>query len=312
MYNKKYINYNKFKIIKDLTLEGFSLYDKFKEYKHWFIKDSSAQNQFNEFVDKVISSRGRKYLPIYRMADGEFSFLINPIPSKITAEIPFRQRLSEYRTNIMHRLKIVDFQTCWGEKYKHNSLNIIRKKLTRDIRQIANSGYIAPYFTIRQDHWGEQYFKPVCNWFDKNSIDINEHNYIPFYFVYALLNGPVRKKLLKNINILIITSLSESKMRLISEGLNKDGVNSVQFYNIQPYDAMNENIDIRKIKGQVDLVLIAGGIGSANIINQLYSINAPCIDCGITLEAYVNFNHRYQRAFLLEDEMYKLELSKCK
>jgi hypothetical protein len=50
------------------------------------------------------------------------------------------------------------------------------------------------------------------------------------------------------------------------------------------------------------LVLIGAGVGSANIINQLTSLNAICIDAGHALDCFSKPELRKERICLLPDE----------
>jgi hypothetical protein len=74
---------------------------------------------------------------------------------------------------------------------------------------------------------------------------------------------------------------------------------------------MFDKIDVNKITQPVDVVFIAAGIGSLNIISQLESLNTVCIDAGIAIESMAYPDLKKQRPFLIDDEdLKKLDIKK--
>jgi len=264
----------------------------------------SAQTQFDNFVERVYQSLGHAYLPIYRMADGEFSFLVgwraSTAPQRGMHAIPYylRQIASQLRRQVLGHTS----STIWGEVYTQAEKARAQRIMQQGIRHIAEHGILALYFAQRADHWGEQYVRPVCDWFDSYGVRVVDSNYIPFYSVYALLNGPSRVRLYDGKHILVITHLTETRKSAIYRSLMQEGVASARFYEISSNHSMFDHIDVATIQQPVDLVLVAAGIGSVNILQQLELLSVPCIDCGISLDCLVDFNRRLERPFLLDNE----------
>jgi hypothetical protein len=285
-----------------LTLKEFNYHQPYGPISHRFISSKNAQDQFEVFAVKLIESLGRKFLPIYRMADGEFSILINAIPSMLGAKISLRQRVSEYKRYFIQKSNVSPFETCWGEKYTPSELKSIRTQMAVGVKSIARDGILAPSFAVRQDLWGAQYFHPMCAWFDDKNIQLSCDNYIPFYFVYAILSGPYRKLLFDKSKVLVVTGLTPSRKKMIHRGLLEEGASDIEFYDISASNSMHEIIDLNKINRSPDLILVAAGIGSVNILQQFKQVAVPTIDCGIILDCYTDSSHRYNRAFLLDDQ----------
>lgn len=265
---------------------------------------SSSQSQFDGFVQRVCQSVGRSYLPIYRIADGEFAFLVGWHASLSrgrgsNASLSLlRQLLSFLRRRVDRRAS----STIWGEAYETYEQGHARQRMQQGIQHVANHGILALYFAERADGWSEQYFIPMCKWFDSNEITLDEWNYVPFYFVYALLNGPARRCLYRDKHLLVVTHLTDSRKQIIEESLLQEGVRTVQFLAVSPNRSMFDHVDVSTIEPPVDLALVAAGIGSVNVIQQLEPLSVPCIDCGISIECLVDFNRRLERPFLLDDE----------
>lgn len=263
----------------------------------------SSETQFEAFAGQVHRSLGRSYLPIYRMADGEFAFLIgwHP-PLKGDRTTRSTQGLRQFLGGLRRRIDPRVSTTMWGESYSRTEQVVAHSRMEQSIRHIAEQGILALYLMNRADRWGEQYINPIIDWHASRQISLNTSNYVPFYFVYALLNGPARKQCYQDRHILVVTHLTDSRGAAMEDGLRREGVASVQFLNISADRSMLDQIDLSSVRRPVDLALVAAGIGSANILEQLEPLSVPCIDSGICLECFIDFNRRFERPFLLDDQ----------
>jgi hypothetical protein len=231
---------------------------------------------------------GSHHLPIYRMADGEFRFLLgtdNP-----------RNPFSYLRA--FAKLLLRGYRTCWGETYNVADYIKARRIVKKAISHISRYGILAPYFAVREDGWGERFFLPMCNWFAKHSISLNEENFVPFYFVYALLNTLQPELLYSGKHIVVVTGTDDSRCTAIRDGLASLGALSVEFVPVSRSKTVFDRVDASAIRTKPDLVLVAAGIGSAVIIQQLKDVQAPCIDCGICIECLIEPTMRTERPFL--------------
>jgi hypothetical protein len=253
------------------------------------LNNLSYQENYNLFLKNITSSIGEKYLPVYRMADGEFIFT-RSLNNELTLN------------NILLKLGIKKLKTCWGESYTNSEISKIKLKYINDLNLISSSGYLALHFIDTTEIHHEYYpmFEKIANWFEVNSIKLDESNYTSFYYIYVLLNGKDSSLVFNKRNILIITSYDEEKKINISDFLLKQkGARSVQFYNISSNKAMTEKIDLHLIKKPIDLVLIGAGIGSSNILVQCSELKTVCIDAGIVIECFANPELFKSRIFLM-------------
>lgn len=265
----------------------------------------SMESQYERFRNRVIAAIGREYLPVYRMADGEFGFMAGQ--RKLMRD---RASLRRHVINqVRIRIRGGSHRTCWGEEYTAAEMDRGNQVFLRSLERVAERGVIAAYFAVRGDGWGEAYFEPVCDWLDTNHIALNDDNYVPFYFVYAMLNDPRRSELYNGRRVLVVTHLTAERTSALERALLGEGAASVAFVPVSANKSLLDSIDLTTVTDAVDLALVAAGIGSVNILAQLEPLGIPCIDCGISLECLLDETRRLERPFLLGDDRVQAELN---
>jgi len=176
----------------------------------------------------------------------------------------------------------------------------LRKEFAMQLKEIGNSGVLC--FNFSETKLSMLYKKAFLKWMDKNNIEITEKNYYHFYFVYALLMGPEAGSLIKNKNILLMTSNRPERNESLIKMLISTGANEVEFYETSHNRPMYDKIDLSKIKIKPDVVLIGAGVGAANILVQLKPLNCLCIDAGWFVDAFANIELAKKRPFCIHDE----------
>lgn len=119
------------------------------------------------------------------------------------------------------------------------------------------------------------------------------------------LTNPGWEDFIKNRRILIITGNLEQKRKSIEKTLIGLGAKSVGFFEISATGAMKDKvfqIEIESV-GKYDLVLVAGGIGSLNIISQMSWFKGPVIDIGGLIKVF------YQPDFVYHGGAVKFPIS---
>lgn len=290
---------DKFKFVLPLSLPGFeSVSESYGGLAFRSHSDEAFDVQYERFRERLLAAIGREYLPIYRLADGEFSFMVGQ--RQLT-----RGALSMTR-HAAHRLRIRIYggshRTCWGEEYSAEELDRAKDIFLRSLRKVAGHGIIAVYFSVRVDGWGEAYFEPICGWLDANGIALGRRNYAPFYFVYAALNGPRRGELYEGRRILVVTHLTPERKAAIERALLVEGAAAVVFLPVSANKALLDAIDLTAVEGSIDLALVAAGIGSVSILAQLEPLGIPSIDCGMSLECLLDGSRRSERPFLIGND----------
>lgn len=245
----------------------------------------TAQEQYEIFNDRAISAIGKEFLPIYRMADGEFSFCL------------YKKQLNLRRFIEKVFLGNPVFKTMWGEEYLASEFDRAYEILLESLRKLSKQGILAIHF-LKNSYYKESL--KTMRWFDENGIELSSGNYTSFYFVYALLSSKDRSLIYQGKNILVITGADETKKLKISNHLLKqEKAKTVQVYQISKNKSIFDKLDLSRIIRPVDVVLVAAGIGSANILCQLQELNTLCIDAGIIIETFINPQIRKDRIFLL-------------
>jgi hypothetical protein len=262
-----------------------------------YCSPASAPQEFEEFRATVIAAVGRTFLPVYRMADGEFAFMVGTR----ALSHGWRSELRQIPRRIMQRLHRRT-ATYWGESYSGADRREAVRRFTSSLAAVARDGVVASYFALRADRWGERYHEPVCQWLERHGVRLHVGNYTPFYSVYALLTGPGRHELLRGRRVLVATHLTEARRAKLSAGLADDGVSDVGFLPVSQSRALFDDVDAARYRGAFDLALVAAGIGSVSILAQLQVLGVPCIDCGIALECLLDPERRWERPFLIGDD----------
>lgn len=293
----------KFRYVTDLRIPGFqsSVPPGSVGQYDFMLRDSITW--YSNFMAEIEAAIGNRFLPIYRMADGEFIFSVGRYADLLGSR-PEPRDVIRYALNKVRywwkRKSQSELATCWGESYAEQELGSLRKHYIKCLKQIAKQGYMALHFTKTASKFSEQYLRPMSDWFDENDIPITPRNYLPFYFVYALLCGPDGRRLIENRNILVVTAACEDKMTKIAGSLIKLGAKSANFVSISPNKAMLDKIDLSKLSVKVDLALVGAGIGSANVLTQLESLQTLCIDAGVFVEVLSDPSKR-NRVFTIPD-----------
>src|ERR1700693_4749746 len=267
--------------------------------------ETSSEKWYQEFLDRIHHSIGKRNLPVYRMADGEFIFCFGWRPelpkekSGLTGKIiwKIKGRLNQALKSLVSGKK-----TVWGENYSGMNQNELMAHYIRCMKSVSIDGMLALHFARSSGRFSEEYFEPMCQWFDDNQINVDENNYISFYFVYALLCGPDFSPLIRDKSLLIVTSADDLKKEKITRYLRSLGAKEIQYLKISPDRAMLDRINLMDLKGTVDIAFVAGGIGSVNILDQLKPLNTVCIDIGICLEIFADPSRR-SRVFTVPDDV---------
>lgn len=277
-----------------VNLPGFSKFDN-ENFEQLFPENLSARDQYEKFREAILSGMdNRKYVPVMRMCDGEYIYAVGKKKGYYQG---FASVVKIQISRLLHNQP-----TSWGENYTRLQNLQLKRRFPQLLKHIAEHGFIANHFLYTPSHFCEQYIEPLLNWYEKHGIPVNSNTYSAFYFVYVLLNGPDSLSLYKGRSILVITSFSEEKRQSTELELKRRGANNVSFQSISATSSMLDKPDLTSFAGKVDLVLVAAGIGSANILVQCEPLQVPCIDSGFCLECLANPELRQERIYGVPDQ----------
>ncbi len=272
----------------DLRIPGFEKAVPPGRARQLAFADYPVKDWFEQFVNRVNGAVGKGHFPIFRVCDGEFYFCCG---YKFGYRSPGSNPIKWYLGAVYDYITRRKYNTFWSgsvgygfENYRGKEWFRLREEFAGYLREIAQDGILAVAFFQTPERFAEQYHRPMCDWLEANAIPITERNYYPFYFVYGLLNGRLRWSLLKGRKILVVTSMNPEKEKALSQGLGREDVESLQFIPISRNHAMTDKISLDGVKGSIDIALIGGGVGAANIIHQLRPLKTMCIDAGYSLD----------------------------
>jgi hypothetical protein len=287
------------------TIPGFkyksTIYD-----RSLSLTNQNSEDWYNDFIDKVVSSIGKKYLPICRVSDGEFLFFLGKQPLDIRYSIlkKIKLTLSNFKSFLILRGGIGPFTNghYHSGEYTREECSEARKIYPELLKYISEKGILALHLSYSNVPFHENYFPALNNWILKHSIKITPQNYYSFYFVYAMLTGLRKNEIFNNRKILVVNGAIGEKKDKIIAGIYKEGAHEVYWIPITLKKSLYDKLDINDYIGKVDLVFVGAGIGKPNILIQLEKLNVPCIDAGYVFEIWANPINKFKRAFCANDD----------
>lgn len=258
--------------------------------KVFLIEDQNCDDMLELFFKRILNIiKEKKHFPIIRLADGEYQFLLG------TNELNFRKSkiklvyhiFKQYYEKLFNKRFEAKSRTYTSGRYDiiKSKIDII-KKYSISLQKTSKKGILAIYTIIKPGFYTEQYLPKLEQFFQKNKININIENYIPFYFVYILLTNKRYKAIYENKNVHLITSFNETRKTKIEKTLKSFNVKKITWTRISEDNSLYDLIETKKINKNVDVIFVGGGLGKVNIFNQLDNFPALIIDAGYIFETW--------------------------
>ncbi|MDD2635461.1 MAG: hypothetical protein PHW82_08180 [Bacteroidales bacterium] len=276
-------------------------------------EDIDGITWYSQFTGQIFNARdNKKYLPVYRMGDGEYSFLLQRHIYDIVpySKLNWKQKILKFKSFLLKPTKghSSGLNRDGKEQYTEDEVENLYKSYISDLKFISENGILALGFDT--GNFYGKFVQPVYNKFIENNITLHSSNFYHVYHVYALFSSSYCKKLMNNQNVLIITSVNEEKKKKFNIELANIGVKRVDYYGISATKSMKEIIDTKNIASDINLILVGAGIGSANIIKQLKEFKVPCIDVGAILGNFIDPKRKLERPFMIPDNNFELNAIK--
>ena len=278
-----------------------------KENVHTYtltISETPTEILFKDFVETILKKKGLEYYPVIRFSDGEYEFLVGKKPSLFDGKITyFAKHYLFYCYELAFKNKNFEAKTLPGVSsgsYRKSEVRMVREQLIKNLRILSKRGIFALHLTYSKIQFQEKYHKHLFQYFRSNNVIINSKNYIPFYFVYALIMGPYGDQLFSNSKLLLIHSATGNKKDKIEKSLYARGVKSIQWITISNNRSLFENINLDGVK-DIDYCLFGAGVGKINLITQLVDLNVPTIDAGYCFEVWANNENKFKRPMMIRD-----------
>ncbi len=235
--------------------------------------DTSCKQWFEQFTADIISAIGKKYYPVYRIADGELRFLFG-------AKINWHNKtLKSILSYIKYEIFKTPWKTSWGEEYNTNELNKLKITLQKYISVIAKEGKLALYWNQNGLNAFTEYNQAMQFLFARINTRLNERNYIPFHFGPALI-AKNTEFLIKDKNILFVSGLSEKEFVNLKKNIITLGAKNVSLHKCSSSSSLLEDYTNVLPVVRPDIILVAAGIGAAKVLVELSHLKCPVIDIG--------------------------------
>lgn len=269
-------------------------------------KEGDSEPWFFNFVSKVEGTIGKEFFPVMRLSDGEYNFLLGEKYPYLTGH-SILKFLNKFARSVYIRLfknKGIHAATSVGISsgdYTREEVRSIEVKIGEQINHIAKKGVLALHFTYGLNPFQEHYHRPLKSWLKKNNIVLNQNNYVPFYFIYALIRGQEKSRFLKGRTVLVFHSAHGEKRRRIFKELMNEGVKRVIWHKISKNRSLFDKIDLKPDYFEAEIAFIGAGVGKFNVLVQLEELKIPCIDIGFIFEVWADDTKKSDRAYMIPD-----------
>ncbi|WP_420126725.1 hypothetical protein [Longimicrobium sp.] len=272
--------------------------------KVYAFAEEDCREWYRRFVDEVLAAVAeRRYLPVYRMADGEYSFVLGPAEE----QLPLRRlRPRQLARRVLNRVlgrrgghRSGSHGYGW-EVYTPRERRALLDAYAADLRLVADRGYLA--LAMGDSGLSDPWMPGILDWLDARGVRLHAGNYQHMYAVYALMNGPDRERLLRGRRVLVVNHADAARQAAIGDALATAGAVGARFISISREKAMLERLDPRALRDPVDLVLVGAGVGAANVLRQLEPLGVPALDVGFALDIMAQPELRWRRPFCVPDD----------
>jgi hypothetical protein len=253
----------------------------------------TAEELYAEFRSRIIDAIGCRYLPVYRMADGEFIFMFG-YRWNWRSKRPFRALASYFKYSYFWYFGH-GFKTSWGECYSRTEINKIRREYDRKIGTILEDGFICPFLYLNEIRQYESHNRQVLKYFRNRCGGRLDNSIYPFHFPFFLFSLTGWQDILQGVSILVVTGGGEARFSRIKSSLISLGAANVSVLEVSSSRSMFDVLD-SSVKDKYltcEIALVAAGIGALNIIEQMSWFNGPVIDVGGFVQCLVDNNFIY-------------------
>jgi hypothetical protein len=226
-------------------------------------KGIEAQSMFDSFLNYAIKAiDARSYLPIARFCDGEYQFYTGQ-----------------------------ETTTCWGERQSSILKEGVEQLHVHALRTIHDNGVLCPNLNLAYLELQSAFLEFLA------MRGMPLQNYVPFYFVYALLVNPAFLSRLRGCRVALITNFQNKNSTAILKTLAGMRINDVRCYEIPASGVAHGDFELH-ISEKFDIALVGAGIGSPLVLARLQEKSCVAIDSGFVFHLWDGTFDRYERLFL--------------
>lgn len=280
-------------------------------WEAWAPDAIDSAEWYRIFEQRVLDAVGKEFLPVVRLADGEFSFLFGETRANPRWPLWLRLRhnwLQFYRSKLCQK----NFQfrtraTVSSADYTQEEWSAARNQYAEDLKWISEKGMLAPQLAFLGRPTMEQFQMQFEGWITSMAIVPSISNICQFYYVYALFLGCERPAILQEKRVLVVHGATGERAEKIQSALKSQGASDVGWLGISNDRSLFDQLDVEPYQGEYDLVIVGAGVGKPGVIRQLEPLSIPVIDIGYVFEIWIDSECRYKRPFCASDAFYDAE-----
>jgi len=167
----------------------------------------------------------------------------------------------------------------------------VQARHVKALATISHHGLLCPNLNL-------VYVKAQSDFLDflaRNGMPLQ--NYVPFYFVYALLVNPRFLESLRGRHVAFVSSWQNKNVQNITKHFQALGVREITFCEIPCTGVAQGNFTL-EMDNRPDIAFVGAGIGAPLVLERLQSLPCVAIDTGFVLHMWDGTFDRYERLFL--------------
>jgi hypothetical protein len=277
-------------------------------WEAWSPEQVDSAEWYDDFKSVVLGAVGKRFLPVVRLADGEFTFLFGRISAN--PRWPLWKKLRHnaiqfYRRHLLQRNFVFATRNTYrSANYTKQEWAQARAEYSENLKWISCKGYLAPQLAFMGRPTMEQFQRDFMRWVVDEEMSLNISNLCQFYFVYALFLSDERPEIIRGNRVLVVHGAVDDRRSKIIRALNVQGAKSVGWLSISNDRSLFDTIDVDEYIGIYDLVVLGAGVGKPHVIKQLEPLQIPVLDIGYIFEVWIDPECRYKRPFCCSDAHY--------
>jgi len=261
--------------------------------------DVDVDKQYSNLVNRINESMGRRFLPVIRVSDGEFNLLLGdqfpgpwwPIHIRIKKIIGLLKR------KFINTKSFSNATYSGGNDVNTSEIEFIRISAISGVKLIMKEGVLAAHLSLTNKPFQADYLVPFFSTLEKNKIEINSRNIVPFYFIYPIVLSYYGDFLFENKSVMIIHSAKGEKKNKIINAVKARSASKVIWLSISHNNTFYDHLDVENYIGKADIAFIGAGVAKLLLMEQLSVLNIPIVDIGFAFEVWCNPTLSVERPF---------------
>lgn len=277
-------------------------------WEAWAPESIDSADWYADFKVAVLAAVGEHFLPVVRLADGEFSFLFGETAAN--PRWPLWKRLRHnviqfYRRHLLQRNFVFKTRNTYtSANYTQQEWAQARAQYSENLKWISRKGYLAPQLAFLGRPTMEQFQRDFLQWAADEKLGLGISNLCQFYYVYALFLSDERPEIIEGNRVLVVHGAVGERREKIIDALVSQGAQSVGWLSISNDRSLFDELNVDEYIGAYDLVVLGAGVGKPHVIRQLEPLQIPVLDIGYVFEIWLDPECRFLRPFCCSDAFY--------